>query len=287
MNAQLSSVVALIYVVVGGIAVCLMLELKGRARDRNINSILIFLHRFLGYLFTAIYVVMLYFMIMKISSYQEELSPRVVLHVALGIGLAPLIFVKILIARRHKLLTSHLLGLGVTILLFSFVLTGLTAGHYFLHKSDLRYIALSELDTSVLDVSLGRLILKKKCGKCHTLERVFRSFKSEKGWEKTINRMATLDAPNIRDFDIKQIMHFLVEQQKTRKGSAALVEKEIGETLINRKCSVCHSLERVYSAEMDEKQWSDTIDEMVEISGNPNHLSQREKLEIIRFLSTN
>ena len=250
MNAQLSSVVALIYVIVGGMAVCLMLELKGRARDRNINSILIFLHRFLGYLFTAI-------------------------------------FLKILIARRHKLLRSHLLGLGVTILLFSFILTGLTAGHYFLHKSDLRYIALSELDTSVLDVSLGRLILNKKCGKCHTLERVFRSFKSEKGWEKTINRMATLDAPNIRDFDIKQIIHFLVEQQKTRKGSATLVEKEIGETLINRKCAVCHSLERVYSAEMDEKQWSDTIDEMIEISGNPNYLSQREKTEIIRFLSTN
>ena len=77
MNAQLSSVVALIYVIVGGMAVCLMLELKGRARDRNINSILIFLHRFLGYLFTAIYAVMLYFMIMKISTYQEELSPRV------------------------------------------------------------------------------------------------------------------------------------------------------------------------------------------------------------------
>jgi len=287
MNAQLSSVIALIYVVVGGIAVCLMLELKGRARDRNINSILIFLHRFLGYLFTAIYVVMLYFMIMKISTYQEELSPRVVLHVALGISLAPLIALKILLARRYKLLTSHLIGLGVTIFVFAFALTGLTAGHYILHKTDLRYISVSKTDVGFLDVNVGRLILNKKCGKCHTLERVFKSFKSKTGWEKTTNRMASLDAPNIRAFDIKQIVHFLVEQQKTRKASAALVEKEIGETLVNRKCSVCHSLERVYSAEMDEKQWSDTIDEMVEISGNPNHLSQREKSEIIRFLSTN
>jgi len=57
----------------------------------------------------------------------------------------------------------------------------------------------------------------EKVRQVHTLERVFRSFKGEKGWEKAINQMATLDVPNTRVFNIKQIMHFVVEQEKHQR----------------------------------------------------------------------
>ncbi len=52
----------------------------------------------------------------------------------------------------------------------------------------------------ILDENTGRYFVFKRCGKCHTFERVFRSFKNKDGWSQTVNRMARIDIPNIRPF---------------------------------------------------------------------------------------
>jgi len=85
-----------------------------------------------------------------------------------------------------------------------------------MHSSDLKYVALTEIDDKILDENLGRQVVNQKCNKCHTLERVYRTFKSEDGWTSTVNRMASLDAPNISSFDIKQSIHFLINRQKVK-----------------------------------------------------------------------
>ena len=285
MIPQVSSTLALIFILIGTAALLIMLELKGNPRDRHINRYLIRTHRILGYLFIGIFIFMFSSMIIKISGYQEEFSPRAIFHIWMALTLFCLIVLKILFVRRYKRLTANLLYLGKFIWIFAVVLNGLTAGYYFLHRTDIKYIAIVESDRVVLDENIGRFLANRKCGKCHTLERVYRSFKSMEGWTKTVNRMAVIDAPNIRGFDVKQIIYFLIKQQEKRKGlDRQKIEKEIGKTLISQKCAGCHDLERVIEAVKSEDEWRITLDQMIENADDPQFLTDKEKEEIIAYL---
>ncbi len=286
MHPQITSGLAVLFMIVGLTAVLIMLEMKGYPKDRTAARRLIRAHKVLGYLFFLILAVMLAVMIKKISAYQDELSPRVTVHIALALALVPLAVLKIIVVKRYRLFTSHLLLIGGTIFLAAFVLNGITAGYYFLHRSDIRYTAITDFDTGVLDEDLGRLVVNEKCGKCHTLERVFRTFKSEEGWTETINRMALLDAPNIRDFDVKQSIHFLLKLQERRKDlDHQKIEDEIGRTLVSQKCSLCHNLDQVYKAVKTEDEWLLTVERMIKHASDPEFLKKNEKMEIISYLA--
>ncbi len=288
MNPQITSLVGALFVLIGACATLLMLELRGNPKNTQISQRLMKTHRILGFLFAGVFLIMLILMINKAGTYQEEFSPRIILHIALGSILIPLFIIKILIVRRFKRLGTHLLGFGIAVFLTAFLLNSITAGYYFLHQSDIRYVTMSERDSTIFDEDMGRLFVTQKCGKCHTLERVFRAFKSEEGWTKTINRMAVIDAPNIRDFDAKQMIHYLVKQQETREELNAKitdVNKEIGRTLIEQKCSACHTLDRVYKASKTQEEWVETIETMADYMGEPEFINQEEKDTISEFLA--
>ncbi len=289
MNPQTTSFIGVLFVLVGACATAIMLEMRGNPQDRPINKRLIQAHRILGYQFVVLSLIMLFLMINKVSTFQEEFSSRILLHIALGIILVPLLFIKIMIVRRFRRIGAQLFGLGVAVFLIGFVLNGITAGHYFLHQSDVRYVVVSEGDTVALDVDMGRQLVTGKCAKCHSLERVFKSFKSEEGWTKTVNRMAVIDAPNIRDFDAKQIIHYLVGQQEIREelqAKIATIDQEIGRTLVEQKCSLCHTLDRVYKASKDQQTWITTIETMAGYMDDPEFVGQEEKNSISEFLTT-
>ncbi len=286
MNPPLNSCLAVLFLLIGAGAVAVMLELKGSPRDRSLNSKLIGLHRIMGYGFVAVFVFMVVVMIQKAGAYQEELSVRVVVHVALGLVLLPLVAVKILLVRRQHALTGHLAVLGVALFCIAFVLNGLTAGHYLLHQSDLRYITVTDIDEPVLRADIGQAVLFKKCGKCHTFERVFRATKTQEGWTQTVNRMAVLDAPNINAFDVKQVIFFLMEQQTQRQEKLGQKKtEEIGKTLVGQKCSRCHDLDRVFKAVKSKAQWQQTVARMALFAGDPKFLTAKEKEDIIAYLS--
>jgi mono/diheme cytochrome c family protein len=286
MAPLVNSIIALLFLSIGAAATLLMLEVRGNPNKSAEIRKLITAHKIFGYLFVSIFLFMVVVMIRKVALYQEELSPRAIIHIIMGIALLPMIFLKILIVRRHKSLAADLLGLGKFIFLAAFILTGITGGYYFLHRSDVRYISLSESDTAVLDENIGRMLVQKKCAKCHTLERVFRSTKSKVGWTRTINRMAGMDEFNIRDFDIKQIIHFLVRQQKKRHGAdERRTSLEIGKKLVDRKCILCHNLERVYNASKTKEAWIETINRMFDTMGDKEFLKEDEKEQIIDYLA--
>jgi mono/diheme cytochrome c family protein len=286
MTPQINSIIALLFLSIGAVAALLMLEVRGNPNKGAGIRKLITAHKIFGYLFVSIFVFMMVAMIQKVTLYQEELSPRAIIHIIMGIALLPMIFLKILIVRRHKSLAADLLGLGKTIFFAAFILTGITGGYYFLHRSDVRYISLSESDRAVLDDNIGRMLVQNKCAKCHTLERVFRSTKSKEGWTRTINRMAAMDEFNIRDFDIKQIIYFLVEQQKKRPGAdEQRASLEIGKKLVGQKCILCHNLERVYNASKTEEAWLETVNRMIDTMGDKEFLKEDEKEQIIDYLA--
>ncbi len=286
MNPQIASVLATLFILIGGATVFIMLEMTGRARDHTGKIGLIRAHKILGYLFIALFAVMLLIMIRKVAGFQEELTARAVFHIVLALTLIPLIVIKVLVVRRHPQLSTKLPMLGIAIFILSFALTGITAGYYVLHRSNLTYTTLSAMDRDILDLELGKAVVNKKCSKCHSLERVYRAFKSDEGWAGTINKMAVLDSPNITTFDVKQVLNYLVEQQKKRQAiSAVSLEDEIGKTLVSRKCSVCHNLDRVFGAGKNRQEWTATVSRMITTMGDPEFLSDQEQADIITFLS--
>jgi cytochrome c2 len=288
MNPLINALLGVLFTLIGAVTALIMIHLKGKSEDRVHGKKLVWTHRILGYFFVAIYVFMIVTMIVRISFYQDELSPRAIFHVVFALCLLPLLAVKLLVARKYVVLTSRLFFLGVTIFLFAFLLNAISAGHYYLYKGEVREVTISSIDRETMDADIGRQLVVKKCAKCHTLERVFRSFKDVESWTQTVNRMALIDTPNIRDYDAKQIIFFLVKQQENRIGDREdLVEEEIGKTLLDKKCVLCHTLDRVFQVQKSEEEWLASVERMKQYNRDPEFLSEKESKQIIDYLSSN
>jgi cytochrome c5 len=287
MSPLFNSLLSVVFIVCGFAALFIMLELRGAPKERSINPLLIKLHKIFGWIFTSIFLLMIIIMILKVSGYTDKISPRISFHIVLSLALIPLLAVKIIIARRYPRLSPNLVNFGPAVLIFAVALSGLTAGYYFLHSSDLKYVSLAESDTQILDKTLGRQVVNQKCNKCHSLERVYRAVKSEEGWTSTINKMASLDAPNISSFDIKQAIHFLANRQAGQTVTDKIqLNNAVGRTIMETKCTACHALERIIQAEKDKEKWGKTVKRMIKHSGDPEYLTNKEKTELIEFLSS-
>ena len=286
MHPHFSSMLATLLVVIGGVTVLIMLEMTGKVRDSPRRKGWILLHRILGYLFLVLFAAMLIFMVIKAGGFQEELPARAMLHIILALLLVPLIMIKVVIARRHAQLSTKLIMLGLAIFGLSFGLTGITAGYYALHRSDYKYAILSDVDDEILNVEIGQKITNRKCSKCHSLERVYQSYKSDVAWSHTIHKMAELDYPNITNFDVKQIVGYLVQQQQKRQGEEKdKLRMEIGRSLVTQKCSVCHNLDRIFGAKKSRQEWTETVSRMTKTNGADDFLSDQEAKDIVYFLT--
>jgi cytochrome c5 len=285
MGPIFNSSLAVVFLICGIAATLIMLELRGAPKVRSINPTLIKLHKIFGWIFTGIFLLLVIVMIVKVSGYKEEISSRISFHIVLSLALIPLLGIKIIIARRYPRLSQYLIAFGPIALAFGVALSGLTAGYYFIHSSDIKYVSLAESDSQILDDNLGRQVVNQKCNKCHTLERVYRAFKSEDGWTSTINHMAKLDAPNISSFDIKQAIHFLTNRQTSLKGEdQSKLAKAIGKTIMETKCTSCHALDRIVRSTKDKEKWEKTVSRMIKYSGNSEYLTKQGKAELIEYL---
>ena len=286
MNPQTASIFALVFVAIGAVAVFIMLEMTGRTGDRTDKKIWLYTHKILGYIFLALLLVTVLFMIRKAAGFQGELSPRAIMHIVLALALLPLVVIKILLVRRHPQHSKKLPLLGIAIFVLAVALTGISAGYYILHRSNSSYTIIEAIDNDVLDLELGKAITVKKCSKCHSLERVYRAFKSNNSWVVTINKMALLDSPNIASFDVKQTLNYLIAQQKVREEKLAVSSQaEIGKSLVSQKCSICHNLDRIFGARKNSDEWGATVSRMMATMGDPAFLSEEEKADIVMFLS--
>ena len=284
MHPQLSSILATLMVVSGGAACLIMMELSGRVRDNKEKKIWIILHRFLGYLFTALFLTMLVIMVQKTSGYTAEMNTRAILHIVLALLLLPLLLIKILTARRYTQFTTALFLLGSLLLAISFSMLGISAGYYTLHRSRFQYTALPEAEEIVLNTELGLNLMKEKCSKCHSLEKIYEQYKDKAGWLETVNTMAERDSPNITPFDVQQIVGYLLHQQEQQDAIKG-AELERGKKLVARKCNICHPLERVFRAAKTKQGWEATVSRMIRTMDDPNFLTAQEKNDAIGFLS--
>ncbi|MCI5137566.1 MAG: hypothetical protein D3922_03935 [Candidatus Electrothrix sp. AR1] len=288
MSPIITSIAGLAATLTGACAMLLMLELRGNPRkDSKANQRLIKAHKVTGYIFIVFFIVIFAVMLSKAGTYQEEFSPRTILHISLALLVIPLLFFKILIIRRFRRFEEKIPGIGLAVFLALFLLNSMTAGYYFLHQSDIDNLSLSEEDAAVLDEEKGQKLVAQKCGKCHTLERVFKALKSDQDWTETVNRMISFDTPNISKSQGKQILNYLINQQQRREklvAKAPGAQGKIGRNMVERKCSFCHGLDRIYMAEKTTEEWVQTVEKMIGYSEQTDFLSPHEKEAILEFL---
>ncbi|HPM81051.1 MAG TPA: FAD-dependent oxidoreductase [Candidatus Anammoximicrobium sp.] len=170
-------------------------------------------HRVFGYVFLALYVLLMWEMVPRLWTYQIELPARTVMHMSLGIAVGVILLLKISIVRFFKRLDAALVpALGTSLLVGSTVLIGiavppafreaLATGRLFTDENRRRVEALlvqTGLDqaTSAALASpallrAGQEVLRQQCIECHDLRTVIARPRTPDGWRQTVRRMADL-----------------------------------------------------------------------------------------------
>ena len=221
MNTFVSAIMGIAFAVVGTASVFLMFHLWGYPFDKATRTSaaprwLMLLHRGLGFVFAALYVVMMVQMVPRLLSYQVEFPPRTVAHICLAVTIGFLLLIKISIIRFFRHLEEWMPYLGTGILLCTYLLLALSVPFAFRERA-LRSKALggdvatpanverlrrvlpdaglpkeANIDDLVTPGSLarGRDVLLTKCVQCHDLRTVLARPRGPRDWVSTVQRMA-------------------------------------------------------------------------------------------------
>ncbi len=189
------------------------LDVDAPAPRRPASGRVALAHRIFGYVFLALYVVLMWEMVPRLWTYQIELPARTVMHMSLGLAVGVMLLLKISIVRFFKRLDAALVpALGTTLLIGSVVLIGiavppafreaLATGHLFTEENRHRVETLlvqTGLDqpasarlASVAMLRAGQQVLRQQCIDCHDLRTVIARPRTPEGWRQTVRRMADL-----------------------------------------------------------------------------------------------
>lgn len=159
-------VAGVVFVALAAANVVLMLEASQPSRKADARARLITAHRVGGYLFVIFFCIMAYGMSQRLagSGITGHLPTYLVLHIALALLLAPLILVKVLVARRYKQSQSMLKALGIVIFITASVLVSIPALSELLHSASPGGLGMKLATALVVGVCLVQcaLIFKKR-----------------------------------------------------------------------------------------------------------------------------
>lgn len=168
-------------------------------------------HRVFGYIFLAIYVVLMVQMVPRLWTYQIEFPARTVVHLSLGMAIGVILLLKIAIVRFFRRLDQAMVPLlGTCLLIGSTVLIGISVPSAFrealavnrmmneTNRSRVRtLLAQTGLDasecarlTTVDALRRGQRILRQQCIYCHDLRTVLAKPRTPENWRQTVARMA-------------------------------------------------------------------------------------------------
>lgn len=276
--------VALLLVIAGS-TILVMIEKTGKegeGQQKKRKRI----RRIFGYLLFFLFAVVVALLLNNAGGfdYQGMMSVWEAVHIVLALLLLALILIKLFLIKLHVQSSFRLILIGTVLFGFIFVLIGVTVGYYIFNSSETRAAGEMKMRWTLRTVASDQILMERKCSKCHSIERIFLSFKDGKDWQQTVQRMAELDYPNISKGDVERITDYLIEEQRRREKSTD--RRKTGENLVSRKCRICHDLGRVFSANKTAQEWEETIDNMIELLGVSNFLSTQQKNDIILFLSS-
>src|ERR1051325_1931648 len=284
--ASLSSAVGIVFVLLGTAAVWLIFEASRRTHSATAREKIVRAHRIAGYLFVALFGLMTWLMLLRVRSSPGELPVRWMLHVLLALVLAPLLLVKVLVARYYRTFTSVLVPLGLTIFTLSFVLIASSAGSYLLRSSAVERLSLQDAKgVTEIDLPSAEQLMLKRCSRCHALDRVIGARKDATAWLGTVNRMRALPGSGISGTDAKIILSYLIAKNSI-DSSNAQGELSVGRALTDSHCARCHNLDRIYQSVKSPEDWRATVKRMVAYArDSQGFFKPGEDERIIRFLS--
>jgi hypothetical protein len=187
-------------------------DVAAERRDRIVR-----VHVWAGRAFVALYLVLLVTMMLRARE-RGIGSALVTAHAVLGIALAPLLAVKVLIARRWKSLHKMLPPLGVTILVLAFTAAALGGLLAWTGGGD------DSVDLAALPGRPeGRQALATHCGTCHSLSRPLDRARDTSmtadAWKQILGKMAgkaeARGIPAWTPLEADLIVEFLLAQRGT------------------------------------------------------------------------
>lgn len=113
---------------------------------------------------------------------------------------------------------------------------------------------------------------------CHTTERIQNSTKTRDEWEDTVKRMIGKGA-NLNSDEKDAVITYLAETFKTNVPPALGLD---GAALVQERCTVCHSTERIQNSSKTRDEWEDTVKRMI---GKGANLTSDEKDIVINYLA--
>ena len=193
----------------------------------------IVVHRVFGYVFLAVYLLLMFQMVPRLWTYQIEFPARTVLHLALGIAVGTSLLLKIAIVRFFRRLDQALVpALGTFILVGSVVLITIAVPAAFREafatarlftqenrervRSLLTQTGFDEEEctrlSSAESLRAGQRVLRQECVECHDLRTVLARPRTPQNWWQTVQRMADRTTPwNPLELDEqKQVTAYLV-----------------------------------------------------------------------------
>jgi nitrite reductase (NADH) large subunit len=195
------------------------LDGKQAEPDQAARGKIVTAHRICGYVFLAIFLLLMWQMVPRLWAYQIEFPARTAVHMSLGMAIGVILLLKIAIVRFFRRLDAALVPtLGTSLLVASFVLIGIAVPSAFreavatsrLFDEENCHRVATLLAQAGLDQSAstalaspeslraGQQVLRQQCVECHDLRTVLARPRTPDAWRQTVRRMAertTLMAP--------------------------------------------------------------------------------------------
>jgi cytochrome c5 len=130
--------------------------------------------------------------------------------------------------------------------------------------------------TTALDANA---LIDERCTVCHSRERIDAASKDVAGWTETVDRMIANGA-QLSPEEREAVIQFLANRDAAAAPPATAIDAN---ALIDERCTVCHSRERIDAATKDVAGWTATVDRMI---GNGAQLTPEEREALIQFLSS-
>ncbi|MDA8084927.1 MAG: hypothetical protein M0024_14815 [Nitrospiraceae bacterium] len=276
MQPMTTTVLSLILLAAGGVALIIMMAQFG-GRQIAHPQFAALLHRMLGWLFTALYLMLMVVMVRRLDDYWEVAPARIAIHVSLAVLLFLLLAIKVSVHRIFPGLAKHLLTFGIAVYLTAFVLVGITAGYFLLRLyQGVPYISHTASGSQVMDLNLGEELFINKCGTCHLI-RDIATPRSPKEWEGVVNRMVRLASPRIIPAAATQILNYLVT-----KRNPVVPREDARLSAVQKYCAPCHAIGEIKKRIFDRNGWEDVVRRMRERA--PEIIPENEINSIINEL---
>ena len=210
---MISSILSVLWLLCGLVAVLSMLSLLGRIGKGEGTRHLRTIHRTAGWCFTIGYLAFFVIMIPKWTSNGPLLPTPLVTHATLGLLLFPLLMVKHLVVRAFKKYFPALPYLGVILFTIAFVVVGFTGlKRMVLWAEGPRVTIQSGDEQRTVSAAVGRELLQSKCARCHSLKPVYLYRKSEEEWRLSVARMWAKDLGLMSECQAGSIVGYLANE---------------------------------------------------------------------------